>query len=177
MKKDSIGGGVIVLVSTLGILKSINIIPYGASLSDILAGFIFTISLIGILLGVLFAFGMWRRLRQIGGGKGGITAVFDPETDQPESIAQVEKSELAPEEKAEKQVFASKLRLPTIDAPPFRVLTEKSIAEMGLWPGADPSVPMYSLGKDYRILDWNKAFSLAFSRSMEGHGPCTQRHC
>lgn len=84
------------------------------------------------------------------------------------SIAHVEKAELAPEEKAQKEAFASSLHLPTHDAPPFRILTERSISEMGLWPGADPTLPMYSLGKDYRIIDWNKAFSLAFDRSMEG---------
>jgi len=84
------------------------------------------------------------------------------------SIAHVEKAELAPEEKAQKEAFASSLHLPTHDAPPFRILTEQSLSEPGLWPGADPSLPMYTLGKDYRIIDWNKAFSLAFDRSMEG---------
>lgn len=84
------------------------------------------------------------------------------------SITQVEKADLGPEERAQKAAFASSLHLPTHGAPPFRILTERSISEMGFWPGADPNFPMYSLGKDYRIIDWNKAFSLAFDRSMEG---------
>lgn len=95
-------------------------------------------------------------------------AFFSREEKPLASLASIEKAELDPEDKAQKEAYASNLRLPTRGAPPFRVLTEKSISETGLWPGADPNIPMYSLGKDYRILGWNKAFSLAFDRSMEG---------
>ena len=56
--------------------------------------------------------------------------------------------------------------VPGRDAPAFN-LVEAALA-LDATPCADPLVPMYLLDKDYRILDWNRAFSLAFDRTMEG---------
>ena len=168
---DLVGGGALFIVGAVGFFMMINLLqddspPSGGVLA--VAGVGLAIASVLMIIGVVFGFGMWRRLTRIGGGKAGVTIDFGSSDEQPDSIAQIEKAELAPEEKAEKQDFASKLRLPTIDAPPFQVLTQKSVTEMGMWPGADASVPMYTLDKNYRILDWNYAFSLAFDRSMEG---------
>jgi len=51
-------------------------------------------------------------------------------------------------------------------SPPFRLL-EPSAAERAV-PGSDATIPMYRLDRNYRILDWNEAFTLAFDRVMEG---------
>src|SRR5262249_17553108 len=79
---------------------------------------------------------------------------------------QVERKELPPEVKAEREAYAEDKPVPGIDAPPFNLLTD--IPDIKGMPGADPMVPMYMLDKNYRILDWNEAFGLAFDRTMEG---------
>lgn len=49
---------------------------------------------------------------------------------------------------------------------PFAVLDDP--AAIRPMPGADPTVPIYRLDRDFRILDWNEAFSLAFDGTLEG---------
>ncbi|MGO9109869.1 MAG: class I SAM-dependent methyltransferase [Thermoguttaceae bacterium] len=68
--------------------------------------------------------------------------------------------------KKEREEFARKNPPPKHGAPAFNALTD--IPDLSGMPGADPMVPMYLLDKNFRILDWNEAFSLAFDHSMEG---------
>ena len=168
MSGEVVGGSIITFVGVVILAKSTGFITIGDSIDSDLAGRVVNVAVLLIIAGILICLGMLRRLKSFRFWKVGEVTLYDSSDKQPDSIAHIEKAELAPEEKAGKQEFASKLELPTIGAPPFQVLTQKSLTEMGMWPGADPSVPMYTLGKDYRILDWNKAFSLAFDRSMEG---------
>ena len=49
---------------------------------------------------------------------------------------------------------------------PFAVLDDP--AAIRPMPGADPTVPIYRLDREFRILDWNEAFSLAFDGTLEG---------
>ena len=56
--------------------------------------------------------------------------------------------------------------IPGADAAPMRVL-EQDLALQAI-PCADPMTPMYMLDAQFRIVDWNDAFTLAFDRTMEG---------
>lgn len=165
---EVVGGGIITFAGFVVLFGALNSIPFVDINEDDLPNNALEIGAVLIIFGVLISLGMLLRLKSIRFWKSAEVTFGDFDDKQPDSITHIEKAELAPEEKAEKAVFASKLKLPTIGAPPFQVLTQKSVTEMGMWPGADPNVPMYSLDKDYRVLDWNKAFSLAFDRSMEG---------
>lgn len=49
---------------------------------------------------------------------------------------------------------------------PFAVLDDPAATRP--MPGADPTLPIYRLDRDFRILDWNEAFSLAFDGTLEG---------
>ena len=73
---------------------------------------------------------------------------------------------LDPAEAKRRQAFASRRRLPGMDAPAFSVITD--VPDLKVLPLADPMVPMYMLDKNYRVLDWNEAFNLVFDRTMEG---------
>lgn len=101
-----------------------------------------------------------RGLKLPGGGE----IDFERPISQPTESAP--RKELPQEVKEERQKHADNLALPGSDAPAFNVLSD--FAGLGAVPVADPMVPMYVLDKNYRILDWNEAFSLAFDRTMEG---------
>lgn len=81
------------------------------------------------------------------------------------------KRELEPEVLIQRQQYSTELRrrveeLPGDSAPEFHVLEEKLAFEV--IPCSDPMTPMYMLDNNYRILDWNSAFSACFDRTMEG---------
>jgi SAM-dependent methyltransferase len=59
-------------------------------------------------------------------------------------------------------------QLPGSDAPQYDVLGGGSAADLLVRPSAYPETPMYMLDKDFRIVDWNEAFSLAFDKTMDG---------
>ncbi|MHC4121298.1 MAG: class I SAM-dependent methyltransferase [Planctomycetota bacterium] len=66
----------------------------------------------------------------------------------------------------ERRAHAEKVQVPGADAPQFDAVS--SLPSLELLPGMDPMVPTYVLDKDYRIVDWNDAFSLAFDHTIEG---------
>jgi ubiquinone/menaquinone biosynthesis C-methylase UbiE len=74
--------------------------------------------------------------------------------------------DISPQLRAQREAWANTLELPGADAPAFNILTESR--DLRVAPGADATVPMYLLDRDFRILDWNSAFALAFDRTMEG---------
>jgi ubiquinone/menaquinone biosynthesis C-methylase UbiE len=102
--------------------------------------------------------------RRIAVGKEGLTVDLGP---QPETAAPPPKL-LSDEEIREKRHHAELQRdqLPGGDAGQFQLLEES--LELTVAPRADPLTPMYVLDKDYRIIDWNTAFSICFDRTMEG---------
>lgn len=75
---------------------------------------------------------------------------------------------LTADERSEKQAFAQTLApaVPGQDAPAFR-LTDDLLGLINT-PKGSPLVPMYVLDANYRVLDWNEAFSLAFDNTLEG---------
>ncbi len=76
---------------------------------------------------------------------------------------------LDPEIDQERREYADKRRneLPDRDAPSFHLLDRKM--EVSVATCSDLlMIPMYLLDKNFRILDWNSAFSLCFDRTMEG---------
>jgi len=74
--------------------------------------------------------------------------------------------ELSSDLREERKSFADSLAIPGRDAPTFNLVND--FLSFGVTPWADPLVPVYLLDKNYRIVDWNLAFSLAFDRTMEG---------
>jgi len=80
----------------------------------------------------------------------------------------VQKKELAEEDREERASYAETKSLPGQAAPDFTAVQLAKVNKLLVRPSAYPMTPMYLLDKDYRILDWNEAFSLAFDRTMEG---------
>ncbi|MGR9052330.1 MAG: class I SAM-dependent methyltransferase [Gammaproteobacteria bacterium] len=78
------------------------------------------------------------------------------------------KRELEPQILLQRQQISSQFggELPGQSAPEFHVLEEKLAFQV--IPCSDPMTPMYMLDNNYRILDWNNAFSSCFDRTMEG---------
>lgn len=68
----------------------------------------------------------------------------------------------------ERASYAETKVLPGKAAPDYSCVQLAKINKLMVRPSAYPMTPMYLLDKDYRILDWNEAFSLAFDRTMEG---------
>ena len=99
---------------------------------------------------------------------GKATAEFESLAPGPKTIAEVDKKELSEKEIATGRATAAEFDLPVKNVPPFRALAESDLANVGLNLSAEPTTPMYTLDKNYYILDWNLALSLAFDRSMEG---------
>jgi ubiquinone/menaquinone biosynthesis C-methylase UbiE len=58
--------------------------------------------------------------------------------------------------------------LPGQDAPRFSALTLSRAEDILVRPSAYPMTPMYLLDNNFRIIDWNQAFTVAFDRTMEG---------
>ena len=67
---------------------------------------------------------------------------------------------------AETYIVENKTQLPGQFAPDFKVLEEK--LALTVTPCADPMTPMYTLDKNFRVIDWNMAFNLCFDRTLEG---------
>ena len=57
-------------------------------------------------------------------------------------------------------------QLPGRFAAAFQLLEEK--LAFTVTPCADPMTPMYLLDRNFRVIDWNIAFSLCFDRTLEG---------
>lgn len=85
-----------------------------------------------------------------------------------EPMPRIEQRNLSDEERRgrEARAHAKADRLPGRDAPSFDLI-EASLA-FDTTPCSDQMMPMYLLDVNYRIIDWNKALSLAFDRTMEG---------
>ncbi len=93
--------------------------------------------------------------------------VFDDvnSPDQPPRAA-IPQQTLTEEQREERKRYSGNLHLPGAEARKFHLL-EDSLA-LQPTPCADPMTPMYMLDSEYRIIDWNDAFSLAFDGTMEG---------
>lgn len=119
--------------------------------STIAGGFVF--------FGLLSAHG--GRITKIGIGK------FTIETDLPIQETVIVKRKLEPEVEQQRRDHANTLAtVPGQYAPPFQVLEDST--SLRVIPSSDPMVPMYRLDDDFRIIEWNEAFSLCFDRTMEG---------
>ncbi len=81
---------------------------------------------------------------------------------------ETQKRELEPAILVERQNFSEHIRseIPGQAAPVFHVLEEKLAFEVT--PCSDPMTPMYTLDSNFRIIEWNNAFSACFDRTMEG---------
>lgn len=112
---------------------------------------------ISILGGAAMALGYQHIVGRLPGG-----AVIEVIRQQPK----VEAKQLDPQVKQELQSYVRHRVVPGQGAPAFSVLG--GMLPTQVLPTSDPLVPMYRLDDQFRIIDWNDAFSLAFDRTMEG---------
>ncbi len=94
--------------------------------------------------------------------------ILEIPVDTAEASRPARPKELAPELERERRSYSStkEHRLPGYYAPAFQLLDEK--LALTVTPCADPMTPMYRLDRNFRIMDWNLAFSMCFDRTMEG---------
>ena len=81
-------------------------------------------------------------------------------------ITVVERPEMPEAVEHDRRGYALRKRLPGRDASDITYLSYA--ADLQDLPVGDPTVPTYILDPDYRIVDWNTAFGLAFDNTMEG---------
>lgn len=112
-----------------------------------------------VLAGAFFAVGVVPNISFLKGGGVGPSpdAAPSPPTQQ---------KELDPNLKAQRREIAGQRAVPGARAPAFSMLALS--LDQSRVPTSHPMVPMYLLDKNFRILDWNEAFSLAFDHTMEG---------
>lgn len=75
---------------------------------------------------------------------------------------------LKKDELEERALYARSKSLPDIEDKEYSAIQLTKVNRLLVIPSGQAMAPMYILDKDYRILDWNEAFSLAFDRTMEG---------
>lgn len=120
-------------------------------------------------VGLLLIAGQVIRSIRIGKGGGELVAGGAPETMSAPTAALPTPEPLITEE----QHYRRRVQFITKPAPglrqgipPFRLLEDPAVIRPV--PGADPTIPIYRLDRNFRILDWNDAFSLAFDGTLEG---------
>lgn len=160
-------------VAVIGLLLLVTaILLYCDSSSDAgdrsgKAGFLITLLVVGavfLLLGVYLAIGLTPRRFAVG-PKGG-EVVFD-ETDRGFHRAPAQpprRRQLSPEVEKERQLLEPDL--PGAQPGDFKLFEAPEYASLNI--SHTSTMPAYTLDKAFRIVDWNKAFSLAFDFTMEG---------
>jgi SAM-dependent methyltransferase len=139
---------------TLVVLAAVAVFRETTPAAVVLSG----LGLLLVVVGVRLAFDVLL-ISSVKVGSTGFEAVL------PEPVAVPQKT-LPDEELRQRVAYANENPPPAHDAPAFNALTDAP--DIASIPGSDPLVPMYLLDRNFRILDWNEAFALAFDRSMEG---------
>ena len=89
----------------------------------------------------------------------------------------IQPKKLDENEKLEKEAYKNELQkdhpLPGQNAPQFSSLSLSKAEDILVRPSAYPMTPMYLLDNNFRIIDWNQAFTVAFDRTMEGRTGCS----
>jgi len=126
----------------------------------------------GLLLGVLgYAMVMGLNLNsfKVGFGKDRSVALDFAPRSAPDLIQQ---RKLDEQEKSQKEAYKNEVQkdhpLPGQNAPQFSSLALSKAEDILVRPSAYPMTPMYMLDNNFRIIDWNQAFTIAFDRTMEG---------
>jgi len=123
-----------------------------------------------VLFGAFIAIG--QRFKSVKIGKEGATVeMLQPATRQDAALelrGELKRKELPQREREKREEFAQTKVLPAADATGYSVIDQVRVSKLLVGPSAHPMTPMYLLDKDFRILEWNEAFGLAFDRTMEG---------
>jgi len=129
-----------------------------------------TMGICGGLAALGAILGTSQQIRKFVLGGGGVIFEAEPSTTNVtgDKAPSVSPRKLPKEVKERRAARVELLRkpIPGLNAEPF-TLADAGTVERAV-PGSDPFTPMYRLDKDYRIIDWNIAFTLAFERTMEG---------
>ncbi len=125
---------------------------------ELFAGFAF------IIVGAMIVCGLL--VKSIKSGPIDIDFISIEETESP-TVTPLTRSERHKRTEYVEKITEIKARsIPGSDAPPFKILEDSEALRS--MPRADVLIPMYMLDKNFRILDWNGAFNLAFDHSMVG---------
>jgi SAM-dependent methyltransferase len=157
MNQEKIGyGSMVVGTICLALVAVLALFPRSADMTPV---YVFAVlSCLFYVFGVYLTCGV-ALFEHVQVNKTGIDITFF-------QVEKVQPKVLPPEEKRKRQEYAHNNPPPAASAPPFNALTD--VPDMAVIPGTDSTIPMYMLDKNFRILDWNEAFSLAFDRTMEG---------
>jgi ubiquinone/menaquinone biosynthesis C-methylase UbiE len=168
LAQDKIVQGVGAFVMTAGpvaVLADLAIYPAGFEATGLFLMF-------GLLLGVLgYAMVMGLNLNsfKVGFGKDRSVALDFAPRSAPDLIQQ---RKLDEQEKSHKEAYKNEVQkdhpLPGQNAPQFSSLALSKAEDILVRPSAYPMTPMYMLDNNFRIIDWNQAFTIAFDRTMEG---------
>jgi hypothetical protein len=168
MSQEKIGYGFIalgtlclvlaVVVALVGVVVALELVPRPADMWPVYFGAV----MLAILCCLFYGFGVYLTFgvalfQHLQVNKTGIDITFF-------QVEKVQPKVLPPEVKQRRQEYAQHNPPPAANAPPFNALTDAP--DMAVIPGTDSTSPMYMLDKNFRILDWNEAFSLAFDRTL-----------
>jgi len=158
-------GIVCILIGLLALIATINLplIYKAISFEDAITDTQYYVqAAIGIFLMLMgYVFYQGQKISELKFKGLGITFTPTPTSAPP-------KRELEPEVLEQRQRISSQkiAEIPGKSAPEFHVLEDKLAFEVT--PCSDPMTPMYTLDNNFRIIDWNNAFSACFDRTMEG---------
>ncbi len=161
--------GIVLMVFAVGVFLA-GVFTPGTQKHVVTLG-LASVSFLLVVIGAVIALGRLPTRFSFGGEKGGAVEFSQAEPREKSAMelkAEVKKKELSEEERKEGQSYAETKALPDKGASVYNASDQTHVNSLLVGPAAYPMTPMYLLDKDYRILDWNEAFSLAFDRTMEG---------
>jgi ubiquinone/menaquinone biosynthesis C-methylase UbiE len=144
---------------SLGLIIIVPLLVPGVKVPEAVVGWLWAAGLLAIVWGVMIALGFKKVPLPWG-------AIDVPEMDH--TVFNTPPRELPREVVVQRRDYAEQKeqQLPGRFAPAFQLLDEK--LAFTVTPCADRMTPMYILDREFRIMDWNIAFSLCFDRTLEG---------
>jgi hypothetical protein len=152
---------------SLGLIIIVPLLVPGVEVPEAAARWLWAAGLLAIVWGVMIACGF----KKVPLPWGAIDVPMMSTTDVPDvdhRVVNAPPRELPREVEEQRRDYAARKEqeLPGRFAPAFQLLNEK--LAFTVTPCADPMTPMYILDREFRIMDWNIAFSLCFDRTLEG---------
>jgi hypothetical protein len=151
----------LLLIVLRWVLGDPPVVVVGLTVPEAVLGWLWVAAGSAMLLGVMIPLGLIKKIHLPWG------ATIDvPDVD--DRVFSIPPRELPREVEVQRRDYAgqNEQQLPGRFAPAFQVLGEK--LAFTVTPSADPMTPMYILDREFRIMDWNIAFSLCFDRTLEG---------
>jgi len=166
ISKSDVVGAVVAIFGIIVVLIAMR--DDNEGYADLIGGFVV------LVIGAFIAIG--ERFKKLKFGKDGAEVEMAQTEHPPDSAMElrgdIKRKELPQQERQKREEFAQNMALPARDATRYNVIDQVRVSNLLVGPSAHPMTPMYLLDKEFRILEWNEAFSLAFDRTMEGRQGC-----